>query len=214
MSDGSQMAQRMRAEAVSSAQHPDERWEALEKGADWVEALRDFQADLVITGTYLLNGHAPGIRTHSLRSQKGMTCAWNPQCFDLCEVEFAMPMAVASPLILPSEEMVLGFQGFLRNWCESTYGHGLDDVIEATTETSAVELCREGLGVLILPGNANERLSLKEQGLAMAFPFGSLLPDAFTFGIRCRQSERAPAVLAAVDRLRVLYRTEITRASS
>lgn len=75
LSDGSRLAQTIRAEASAMEQGGQEIWQDLEVGADWERCLTSYEADIVITGSYLSAGVTPGVLTIPLLQQKGMTCA-------------------------------------------------------------------------------------------------------------------------------------------
>lgn len=143
----------------------------------------------------------PGIKTLPVFQQRGITIAWNPTYYDFPPESFSLSDATSSTSILPAPFLAIGLREFLSQWCNSVYGHGLEDMIECRSETDAMNACKHGLGVMIFPGDAEERMKLRRAGLEVVRSSGFLLPKAFTFGIRYRADEQNPQILAAVGRL-------------
>lgn len=178
-----------------------EIWRDLEPRADWINALKNFETDIVITGSYLKAGDAPGVRISSVTSEPGLTVAWNPDYYAFEREGFSFPDTLSASVILPTESLALGFREFLFKWCETTYGIRIVELMEFKTEHEAVEACKLGLGVLIFPGNPGGRMQLESIGLATHPAFGFLLPKAFTFGVRWRVNEQNPLIVATVQNL-------------
>jgi DNA-binding transcriptional LysR family regulator len=197
-SDGSTVAQN----AQGAIRKPSsEEWRDLEPSYDWPIALRRFEVDIVLAGSFLKDGDVAGVKTLTVRQQRGITVAWNPTYYDFNRESFSLAEVISSTVILPAPLMAIGFREFLSQWCKSVYGLGLEKIIECRNEADAVNACKLGLGVLIFPGNVEEPMKLRETCLETLRAFEFLLPKAFTFGIRYRADERNPQILAAVDRL-------------
>ncbi len=200
--DGSVMSQAIHFKACSDGfSGAAENWSSPEESPDWIDALKTYRTDLVIAGSFRANDELSGILTAEIFRERGLTIAWNPGYYSISEDDFSFPEAVASSVILPAEPLAVGFRKFVTGWCASTYGLRLNGIIEADTEADAIQVCRQGMGVLLLPGEAGQRLGLAEQGLATAHSFRTLLPDAYVFGVRYRADERNPQALEAVERI-------------
>lgn len=178
-----------------------EAWHDLESDKDWPVALRCFEVDIVLAGSFLKDGDVAGIKTLALRQQRGITVAWNPTYYIFNRESFGLTEAISSTAILPAPSLAIGFREFLSQWCKSIYGLTLDKVIECRSEADAVNACKLGLGVMIFPGDADERMKLHLADLETLRAFEFLLPKAFTFGIRYRADERNPQILSTVERL-------------
>lgn len=176
-------------------------WKDLEPDDDWLSALRNLDVDVVLAGSFLKAGEAPGIKTLALRQERGMTIAWNPAYYGFRLDSFSLADVIASTCILPAPTLAIGFRDFLTNWCESTYGYSFGEVIECRSEAEVVNICKLGLGVMVFPGDVEVRLKLREAGLKTLKTFRIVLPKAFTFGIRYRADEQNPQILNAVARL-------------
>lgn len=201
--DGSNLSQLTRLTAAS--QHLREMWENLKPNEAWIESLLSCQTDVVLAGFFLNTGKVQNIATKPIFTENGMICAWSPAHFSFCPASFDLPALLSSGLILPADSMCSGFHEFLRDWCESTYDLSLVDSIYAETEASALELCRQGIGVLLLPGSAHHLSALRDNELEFGFAFRATLPNAFTFGIHHRRDESNPAVLETVRRIATMY---------
>jgi DNA-binding transcriptional LysR family regulator len=200
--DGSLAAQELRRHR-NEADSPQvvEIWRNLEPSVDWVSALKNFEVDVVITGSYLKVADSPGIRTSPVLTQAGLTVAWNPDYYAHDRENFSFPDALSTTAILPTDSLAAGFREFLLRWCETTYGFKNIEFIEFKTEHEAVEACKLGLGVMIFPGDALARLGLGAIGLETQPAFGFLLPKAFVFGVRWRTNEQNPQIVATVKNL-------------
>lgn len=174
-------------------------WGRLEPDANWIETLTGYDADLVLAGSFLERGGISGVRTVAAFRQSGVTTAWNPAYHPLNESSFSFPDAVSSTVILPAETIAMGFRDFIRSWCEATYGKPFLETITVGTEVEAIEACRQGIGVLVMPGDLRSRFGLEEHGLKSASSFVGLLPNVYTYGIRYRAEECNPSALAIVD---------------
>ncbi len=200
--DGSVLAQSIHFNACSDGfAGSSEKWSSPDDCGDWIGALRNYGTDLVLAGSFLGGADLTGIRTAPLLVERGVTAAWNPEYYHFDQKDFSFPEAVSTTLILPADRMAAGFRQFITGWCATTYGRQPGGVIEANTEADAIQVCRQGMGVLLLPGEAERRLTLEEKGLHTFHSFKSLLPEAFVFGVRYRADERNPQALEAVARL-------------
>ena len=200
LADGSQQALAIRKDETTT-RPAIEIWDRLVPEAHWENCLADYQADIVIAGSFLQDSPKTEVKNSLIRKENGLTIAWNPDYYEFSESDFNFPEAAASSLILPAIAMAPGFRKFLRCWCEETYGFKLSEGISAPTESEAVAACRQGIGVLLLPGDGEARLGLRREGLSVANAFRGLLPAAFRFGIHYRSGERNPKVLATVESL-------------
>jgi len=200
--DGSMWAQKAQYDS-SYLEHValSESWKELSGEADWITALKNFEVDIVIAGSFLKAGEGLGIKTLPMERQRGMTLAWDSTYYNFLTAPFDFLQAVSTTVILPAPSMAMGFREFLVHWCETAYGFPLQEVIESKTELEAVDACKLGLGVLLLPGDAEKRLALQSQELSCIHVFEDVLPRAFTFGIRHRAEEQNPLVLATVGQL-------------
>jgi len=178
-----------------------ESWKELSSDADWLTALKTFEVDIVITGSFLKSGDGQGIKTLPLERQRGVTLAWDPTYYNFVTDPFDFLQAITATVILPARSMAIGFREFLIDWCETAYSFPLREMIECKTEAEAVDACKLGLGVLVLPGDAEKRLALRAQQLGCIHAFNTVLPRAFTFGIRYRAEEQNPLVLSTVELL-------------
>jgi DNA-binding transcriptional LysR family regulator len=200
--DGSKAAQDAHPQAGDQRNEPTgELWDDLEPAKDWPAALRSFEVDIVLAGSFLKDGDVPGIKTLTIYQQRGVTVAWNPTYYVFNRDSFSLTDVISSTSILPTPSLAVGFREFLSQWCRSVYGLSLDKTIECRSEADAVNACKLGLGVMIFPGAADERMRLSHSGLETLRAFDFLLPKAFTFGIRYRADERNPRILATVDRI-------------
>ncbi|RYD31500.1 MAG: LysR family transcriptional regulator [Verrucomicrobiaceae bacterium] len=201
--DGSRIAQE--AKMLSQTSLPGsatEAWSELEAGVDWLQALKNLETDIVLAGSFLKAAEVPGIKTVIVRQQRGVTIAWNPTYYVFNRDSFGLPDAISSTCILPADSLAIGFREFLTQWCKSVYGLALEEVIECRSEQDAVNACKLGLGVMIFPGDAEERMKLAHSGLEAVRAFEFILPKAFTFGIRYRAEEQNPQILATVAGLK------------
>jgi DNA-binding transcriptional LysR family regulator len=200
--DGSNLSQQLRRTRDPAADPAlMEIWKDIEAKADWVNALKNFETDIVITGSFLKSCDCPEIKISTVSEEAGLTVAWNPDYYAFDADGFSFPDTFSSSVILPTESLASGFRRFLSQWCETTYGIHIMDVMEFDTEHEAAEACRLGLGVLIFPGEAASRLKLPSLELATHPAFGFLLPKAFRFGVRWRANEKNPAILSTVESL-------------
>lgn len=206
-SDGSKLAREAHS-AVSGAMSENEAWDNIDSGKDWIAALASLEVDVVLAGSFLKEGDAPGIRTHVIRQQRGVTIAWNADYYDFDTASFGLPDAISSPCILPAPFLAVGFREFLSKWCKSVYDLPVKNVIECATEDDAVNACKLGLGIMIFPGDADERIKLDKAGLKTLHAFEFILPKAFTFGIRYRAEEQNPQILATVSKLAMRFKKQ------
>lgn len=197
--DGSKACQELRKLGHEAGREStSELWQDLEPDADWMSALRNLEIDIVLAGSFHKVGDVSGIKTVPVRQQRGITVAWSPAYYAFNRETFSFADAIAATPILPARSLAIGFREFLHQWCESLYGLGLAEAIECSGETEAVNACKHGLGVLVFPGDADERMKLQQAGLETVHAFEIVLPKAFTFGIRYRADERNPRILATV----------------
>lgn len=199
-SDGSRMAQEVRLSFLKKGEAA-EPWQELKPDENWQASLRDLEVDIVIAGSFLKSGEGPGIKTVDIYQQKGVTVAWNPAYYVFNAESFSLVEAISSTVILPSPSMSIGFRKFLNHWCSLAYEITLETFIECHGEADAVNACKLGLGVMIFPGDADQRMKLRQAGLQIVRIFDFVLPNGFTFGIRYRAEEQNPQVLATVSRI-------------
>ena len=178
-----------------------EAWQDLGASDDWISALKNFEVDIVVAGSFLKAGDVSGIKTSVIYREPGVTIAWNPTYYLFHEQPFSFPDALRSTAILPSPSMAFGFREFLSEWCESAYGFPIVDCLESVTEADALDACKLGLGVMMFPGSAEARMDLTGASLRSEKTFKSLLPKAFTYGVRHRADEQSSQVLATVKAL-------------
>lgn len=197
--DGTKLSQEARVRNVGGKLQ--EVWQDLPEQSDWRSALLNLDVDIVLTGSFLKAGDAKGIMTLPVRLQKGATIAWNADYYPFDPSKMGLPDAISSTCILPEACQSFGFREFLARWCDSVYGMSLDNVIECRSEDDAVNACKLGLGVMIFPGDAEERMKLNQAGLSVHHAFEFILPSAYTFGIRYRADEQNPQILATVAKI-------------
>lgn len=176
-------------------------WKEIGADDDWMEGLLTYEADILLSGSFLGEGECESIKTLPILRQAGLTVAWNPDYHSFSEKNYSFPDVIASTAILPAESFCRGFRAFIDHWCKNSYGFQLSETIVVNSEDDAVVTCRHGMGVLVLPGDAERRLKLRSLGLVVAHSFKTVLPAAYTYGIRYRSEERNPAVLEAVKLL-------------
>ncbi|MCW1883929.1 LysR family transcriptional regulator [Luteolibacter flavescens] len=171
-------------------------------GQEWDAALREHVVDLVITGSFLLHAaDQASIQRYDLERQSGSTLAWNLDYFDFDPARFQFPEVLRSAILVPSDSLVPGYRPFLEKWCLETYGLLPPDIRSFDDEASARDACIAGLGVMIFPGDADQRMNLTQTGLGIVKAFEFLLPDAFSFSIFIRVGERQPLVLQTAMRI-------------
>ncbi|WP_411826711.1 LysR family transcriptional regulator [Luteolibacter sp. AS25] len=205
--DGSELAERLLESALTlKSDSIPGKWFAVDSGDCLLKKLENYEVDLVIGGSFLKVGYEPEFQVKTLVEQSGLTVAWNASYHDLSEEKFSLSDALGSTVILPIRPMAMGFRRFLQSWCETSYQFPLNDIMEVESANSAVELCTQGYGVLLLPGDASNYLDLKKRGLSVARCFDSSLPNAYNFGIRYRTGERNPVIVKTIDRLVQLSR--------
>lgn len=180
-------------------------WDILDEDADWTESLVGYGADLVLAGSFHTEPCSALIRTLPMTQESGLCTIWNPSIHRLNKERFSFPDVLSRTVILPSEAMIPGFRKFIINWCEIAYNNSLTRVISVNTESAALESCRQGIGILIMPGEANSRLAPSGCNLESKVSFQDLLPSAYTYGVRYRAEERNPNVMAVVDWFQSLY---------
>ena len=174
-------------------------------GLAWDDALRDHAVDIVVGGSFLHFGDHSSIQRYDLERQRGSTLAWNRDYFDFDPVHFRFPEVLRSTILVPGESLVPGYGPFLEKWCSESYGLLPPDVLAFEDETSARDACIAGLGVMVFPGDAEQRMGLSKTGLGIVKTFEFLLPDAYSFSIFIRAGERLPLVLQTAMRVRELH---------
>lgn len=200
--DGAQLGQELRRKHTSGiGGGPAGIWRVLEPNENWIDSLKSFETDIVLAGSFLKAAEVPGIRSSASLVQPGLTVAWNPDYYAFDREGLSFPDTLSTSLILPSESLAIGFRDFLFKWCETTYGVKIEEFMAFNSESEALESCKLGLGVMIFPGDTAARLKLSSHGLASHAAFGFLLPKAFTYGIRWRENEQNPEIVAMVQSL-------------
>lgn len=173
---------------------------------NWRRALDERMVDFAITGTFLHAGDAPGLRRFGLEAQHGMTLAWNRAYFDFDAGSFSFPEALRSTILIPDEQLVTGYAGFLERWCLEAYRVLPPDIRTFRDETSAREACIAGLGVLVFPGDARQRMDLDATGLDIMKTFEFALPDAYHYSIYLRSDEGQRHVLQTALKVSEVHR--------
>lgn len=200
--DNSRASRRISALAAAALPTENlENWQPAAPDADWTGRLEKFECDIVIGGTFLDTVASPSLVSSVLFRQPGITVAWNPALYPFDENSFNFREAVSSSLIMPPSSGSFGFREFITSWSERTYRKRLTYVLEASSERSAADLCQQGVGVLLMPGDAESRLDLRSRGLGVARCFTTVLPDSYVFGIHYRKHEKSPQVLATIERI-------------
>ena len=200
--DGSELAKRLlEASSLLLDESIPTSWFAIEPNSDLLEKLESYEVDLLVCGSFLEVDRKPNVQVEMLIQQNGLTAAWNPSFYGFSEDDFNLRDLLSSTAILPQRSMALGFRRFLESWCLNTYRFPLTDILEAPSADVAIDLCAQGCGVLLLPGDAARYWRLKERGFHVRHCFDPSLPNAFDFGIRYRANEKNPAVLNTVQRL-------------
>ncbi|MEK7954121.1 LysR family transcriptional regulator [Luteolibacter soli] len=177
-------------------------------GQTWDDALRDHAVDIVVTGTFLHVGDQASLQRYDLERQRGSTLAWNRDYFDFDPVRFQFPEVLRSTILVPGESLVPGYRPFLEKWCLETYGLLPPDLLSFEDEASALDACIAGLGVMVFPGDADQRMNLSRTGLGIMKAFEFLLPDAYSFSIFIRAGERQPLVLQTAMKVSELHATQ------
>jgi DNA-binding transcriptional LysR family regulator len=174
-------------------------------GQAWDDALRDHAVDIVVGGSFLNIGDQATLQRYDLERQCGSTLAWNRDYFDFDPVTFQFPEVLRSTILVPAESLVPGYRPFLEKWCLESYGLLPPDVLTFEDEASARDACIAGLGVMVFPGDAGQRMSLPKTGLGIMQAFEFILPDAYSFSIFIRAGERVPLVLQTAMKVRELH---------
>ncbi len=197
--DGSKLAQDARV-VIHAEDHgaSAEMWDDVGSAGDWLSALKELEVDVVLAGSFMKAADVPGISTIPVLQQRGVTLAWNPEHHRFDSETFSLPEAIAATVILPAPSLALGYREFLSQWSKSVYGTNLSEMIECGTEPDAVDACKTGLGVMIFPGDAEQRMNLRRHGLVTQRAFEFILPQAFTFGVRYRTDEQNPRIIEVV----------------
>ncbi|MCW1921928.1 LysR family transcriptional regulator [Luteolibacter arcticus] len=176
-----------------------------EPGQAWDAALRDHLVDIVVSGSFLHVGDQASIQRYDLLRQQGSTLAWNRDYFDFVPDRFRFPEVLRSTILVPSESLIPGYRPFLEKWCLESYGLLPPDMLSFDDEASARDACIAGLGVMVFPGDADQRMSLAKTGLGILKTFEFLLPDAYSFSIFIRAGERLPLVLQTAMKVGELH---------
>ena len=109
--DGSHLSQELKAARGPRADPSTmEIWKDMETKADWVDALKNFETDIVITGSFLKSGDCPEVRVSTLAAEAGLTVAWNPDYYAFDTDGFSFPDTFSSSVILPTESLAAGFR--------------------------------------------------------------------------------------------------------
>jgi DNA-binding transcriptional LysR family regulator len=176
-----------------------------EPGKAWDAGLRDHAVDIVVTGSFLHVGDSSSLQRYDLERQCGSTLAWNRDYFDFDPGRFQFPQVLRSTILVPDESLVPGYRPFLEKWCLETYGLLPPDLLSFGDDASARDACIAGLGVMVFPGDANQRMNLSKTGLGIVKTFEFILPDAYSFSIFIRAGERLPLVLQTAMKVRELH---------
>ncbi|MBK1884473.1 LysR family transcriptional regulator [Luteolibacter pohnpeiensis] len=171
---------------------------------DWSEDLESTRCDVIVAGRYLRSGLSQGVQEASIRRERGITVAWNPDFYPFDSVTFSFPDILQATVLLPSSRVVSGFAAFLKKWCEDAYGRQPVNVIQFDSEQEAAEACSAGLGVLVSPGDAMPRVHPTGEEIKHVKTFEFLLPEGFTLAVYCRSDEDSKDVLsvaAAIGKL-------------
>ena len=163
---------------------------------NWTEALEATQYDVVVAGRFLRAGLSPGVQEAIVRTERGITVAWNPAFYPFDPVNFSFPEILRTSVLIPDCGVVTGFASSLRLWCVHAYGMPPANTVRFPSEADAARAAAAGLGVLLGPGDSMSRLDGDGEGLTHVRTFEFLLPEAFTFGIYCRCDETSKAVLS------------------
>jgi DNA-binding transcriptional LysR family regulator len=176
-----------------------------EVGKPWDAGLRDHDIDIVVTGSFLHVGDNSSLQRYDLERQCGSTLAWNRDYFDFDPGHFQFPQVLRSTILVPDESLVPGYRPFLEKWCLETYGLLPPDLLSFGDDGSARDACIAGLGVMVFPGDADQRMNLSKTGLGIVKTFEFILPDAYSFSIFIRAGERLPLVLQTAMKVRELH---------
>ncbi|RYD48314.1 MAG: LysR family transcriptional regulator, partial [Verrucomicrobiaceae bacterium] len=163
---------------------------------NWGEALESTKYDVVIAGRFLRSGLSAGIQEGIIRQERGITVAWNPDFYPFDPVNFSFPEILRTSVLMPDSGVVTGFDTCLKMWCEYAYGMQPANSESFASEADAAAAAAAGLGVLLGPGDAMNRLGPEKEGLVHVRTFEFLLPEAFTFGVYCRSDETSKEVLS------------------
>jgi DNA-binding transcriptional LysR family regulator len=176
-----------------------------EAGKAWDTGLREHAVDIVVTGSFLHVGDSSSLQRYDLERQCGSTLAWNRDYFDFDPGRFQFPQVLRSTILVPDESLVPGYRPFLEKWCLETYGLLPPDLLSFGDDASARDACIAGLGVMVFPGDANQRMNLSKTGLGIVKTFEFILPEAYSFSIFIRAGERLPLVLQTAMKVRELH---------
>lgn len=161
----------------------------------WGDALKSRQVDVVVAGRFLRAGLSPEIQEAVIKSERGITVAWNPDFHPFDTVHFNFPEVLRTTVLIPSPGVVAGFDPFLTMWCDYAYGIQPANTLQFDSEGEAATAAAAGLGVLLAPGDAIPRLGEIGATMTHVRTFEFLLPEAFNFGVYCRSDEDSKLIL-------------------
>ncbi len=167
-----------------------------EAGDAWWEELESSRCDVVVAGRFLRGGLTPGIQEVPVRKERGLTVAWNPSYYPFDPANFSFPAILATTILVPDSQVVVGFESFLRGWFEDAYGMQPVSAMRFPSEAEAAAAAAAGLGILLSPGDAGPRLGRAGDNLTCVRTFELLLPEAYTFSVFCRSGEESNEVLS------------------
>lgn len=172
-----------------------------EVASDWSVILESGRADIVLACRFLHTGLSAGIQEAIVKREKGITVAWNPEFHNFDPKNSSFPDILNTSVLIPDSNQINHFSEALKHWCQYAYGIQPANTETFATEAEAASAAAAGLGVLITPGDAMQRLGLDAQTLSHINIFDYLLPEALTLGVYCRSDETDKDVLGTAAQL-------------
>lgn len=173
----------------------------IELSGNWVHALESGRTDVVLACRFLHTGLSVGIQEALVRRERGITVAWNPEFHDFDPANFSFPEILRTSILIPDDQQIAHFGTAILHWCEHAYGMQPANTVGFHTEMEAASAASAGLGVLLAPGDAIQRLGLDGQGLTHVKICEDLLPESLTLGVYCRSDETNRGVMETAAQL-------------
>ncbi|GAA5482106.1 LysR family transcriptional regulator [Haloferula sargassicola] len=169
----------------------------VEPHTQWENSLAAGEVDLALHATCTEKTSLPGLCRFELRTEAGVTFAWNPEC-EWIDPKAGIAEIFKETLVIPSERLVPGFRRLMNLICDRSPSSENLVTVEVESEIDAREACINGVGVLFFPGNAIQRLRLDLESVVTRMAMEFVLPRAYALNLYVRESEDRPQILKVV----------------